>query len=142
MVAGISKPALNSDPLSGSGSLPDEGIQSQGQQGLSASEDGTAPDSAPAASRVVFKCVGNRRFSRRGKAWADLAQFPHRLDDDPLPGSEEEGEQDEYRSTELDAEVSEHEASSPGGVRRRMRARSSTGEVLCQTKHSLAQDHS
>ncbi|XP_018554168.1 protein Wiz isoform X2 [Lates calcarifer] len=129
----ISKPILDSDRLSGSRSPPDA-AQGKSQQGVTASEDSTTPDGAAAqpAGQVVFKCVGNRRFSRRGKAWTELAKFHPRLDDDKLPESEEEA-QDEYQSTELDSELSQQEASSPGGVKRHSRARSSTDDSSAQS---------
>ncbi|XP_069381024.1 protein Wiz [Paralichthys olivaceus] len=106
---------------------------------VAASEDGTASDGAAArpASLVVFKCVGNRRFSRRGKTWTDPATFSHRADDDTRPRSEEE-EQNEYLSTELDTEASEQEASSPGGVKRFTRARSDTDDCSTQQSPTLS----
>lgn len=139
--ARISKPTSNSDHLSesGSGSLPDA-TQSKSQHGAAASEDSTTTDSAAArpTGQVVFKCVGNRRFSRRGKTWTDLAKFHPRLDDDKLPGSEEE-EQDEDQSAELDTERSQQEADSPEGVKPHTRARSNTGETQCQTTDSTVE---
>lgn len=128
--ARISKPTLDSDHLSGSGSPPDA-TQSQSQQVVTASEDSTIQDSAAAraTSQLVFKCVGNRRFSRRGKTWTDLAKFHPRLDDGKLPGSEEGEERDEDQSTELDTECSQEEVSSPVGVKPHTRARSNTGEA-------------
>lgn len=127
----ISKPTLDSDHLSGSGSgsLPDA-TQGKSQQGVTAPEDSTTPDSAAArpTGQTVFKCAGNRRFSRRGKTWTDLAKFQPRLDDDKLLGSEDD-EQDEDRSAELDTEGSEPKADSPVGVKPHTRARSNTGET-------------
>ncbi|XP_027141211.1 protein Wiz isoform X2 [Larimichthys crocea] len=135
--ARISKPTLDSDHLSeaGSGSLPDV-TQGKGQQGVTASEDSTLSDSTAArpTSQAVYKCVGNRRFSRRGKTWTGLAKFHPRLDDDKLPGSEEEEEQDEDQSTEHDTECSEQEASSPVGVKPHTRARSNTDDGLAQLR--------
>ncbi|GAA6215463.1 protein Wiz-like isoform X1 [Lates japonicus] len=134
----ISKPILDSDRLSGSRSPPDA-AQGKSQQGVTASEDSTTPDGAAArpAGQVVFKCVGNRRFSRRGKAWTELAKFHPRLDDDKLPESEEEV-QDEYQSTELDSELSQQEASSPGGEKRHTRARSNTDDSSAQQSGTLS----
>lgn len=114
---------------SGSGSSPDA---TQSQQGVTASEDSTMPDSAaarPTSQVVLKKSVGNRRFSRRGKTWTDLAKF---LEDDKLPGSEEE-EQDEEQSTELDTERSQQDAKSPVGGKPHTRARANTGETQCST---------
>lgn len=124
----ISNPIPDSDQLSGSGSLL-SAAQGKSQQGVTASEDSTTPDSAAArpASRVVFKCVGNRRFSRRGKTWTDVAKFQSRLDDDKLPGSEEE--QDEDQRTELDNDLSQQDANSPAGDKQHTRAHSNTGET-------------
>ncbi|XP_073350182.1 protein Wiz [Pagrus major] len=130
----ISKPTLDSDHLSGSGSgsLPDA-TQGKSQQRVTASEDSTTPDSAAArpTGQTVFKCVGNRRFSRRGKTWTDLAKFRPRLDDDKLLGSEEE-EQDEDQSTGLDTECSEPKADSPVGVKPHTRARSNTDDCSAE----------
>lgn len=129
VAARVSKITLDSDHLcgSGSGSLPDA-TQRQSQQGVTASEDSTLPDSAAAqpTNQVVFECVGNRRFSKRGKIWSDLAKFHLSLDDDKLSRSEEE-EQDEDQSTELDTEGSQQEDDS--SVRPHTRARSNTGEA-------------
>lgn len=139
--ARIPKPVVDSDHLSGSGSgsLPDA-AQGKSQQEVTASEDSTIPDSAAArpTSRVVFKCAGNRRFSRRGKTWTDPAKFRPKLDDDKLSGSEEE-EHDKDQSTELDNECSRQEANSPDGVKPHTRARSNTGETQCHTKDSDAE---
>uniref|UniRef100_A0A3B4U0J8 WIZ zinc finger b n=1 Tax=Seriola dumerili TaxID=41447 RepID=A0A3B4U0J8_SERDU len=143
--ARISKPILDSDRLSGTGSLPDA-AQGKSQEGVTPPEDSTTPNSAAVrpSTQVVFKCVGNRRFSRRGKAWTDLAKFHPRLDDDKLPGSEneeeeeEEEEQDEYERTELDTELSQQEANSPGGVKRHTRARSNTDDGSAQQSATLS----
>ncbi|KAM9346173.1 protein Wiz [Symphorus nematophorus] len=138
--ARISKSTLDSDHLSGSGSgSPPDATQGKSQQGVTASEDSTIPD-GPATrpkSQVVFKCGGNRRFSRRGKTWTDLAKFHPRGDDDKLPGSEEE-EQDEDQSTELDTECSEQEGSSPAGVKPHTRARSNTDDCSAQQSATLS----
>lgn len=129
--AQIPKPGLDSDRLAGSGSSHDA-TRGESQQGAAASEGGTTPDGAAArpASQVVFKRTGNRRFSKRGKAWTDLAKF---LEDDKLTGTKEE-EQDKEPSTER----SQRDANSPVGVKPHTRARSSTGETQCQTTHCHA----
>lgn len=143
VAARISKPTLDSDHLSGSGSgsgsLPD-GAKGESQRGVGASEDGATPDGAEArpTSQAVFKCAGNRRFSRRGKTWTDLAKFHPRLDEDTLPGSEEE-ERDEDQSTELDTECSQRDADSPMGGKPHTRARLNTGESPRRAKDSHAE---
>ncbi|XP_051243251.1 protein Wiz isoform X2 [Dicentrarchus labrax] len=138
--ARISKPTLDSDHLSGSGtgSLSDA-TQGKSQQEVTASEDSTIADSAAArpTSQVVLKCVGNRRFSRRGKTWPDLAKFHPRLDDDKLSGSEEE-EQDGDQSTELDTECSQQEANSSVEVKPQTRARSNTDDCSAQQSSTLS----
>ncbi|XP_042247504.1 protein Wiz isoform X2 [Thunnus maccoyii] len=133
--AQISNPVPDSDHLSGSGSLPNA-TQGKSQQGVTASEDSTTPDSAAArpASRVVFKCVGNRRFSRRGKTWTDLAKFQSRLDDDKLSGSEEE--QDEDQCTELDNDLSQQDANSP--VRNKQHTRAHADDCSAQQSATLS----
>ncbi|XP_029292873.1 protein Wiz isoform X2 [Cottoperca gobio] len=123
----ISKLTLDSDHLSGSGSSPDAS-RGESQQGVTASEDSTTPNSARPTSQVVFKRVGNRRFSKRGKTWTNLAKF---LDDDQLIGSEEE--QDEDQSTELDTECSQQDANSPVGGKLHTRARSNTEDCSAQS---------
>ncbi|XP_040013763.1 protein Wiz isoform X2 [Xiphias gladius] len=136
--AQISIPILDSDHLSGSGCLPNAS-QGKSQQVVTASEDSTTTDSAALrpASQVVFKCVRNRRFSRRGKAWTDLAKFHPRLDDDKLPRREEE-EEDEYQSTELDTELSQQQANLPRGVKRHTRARSNIEDCSAQQSATLS----
>ncbi|XP_029364641.1 protein Wiz isoform X2 [Echeneis naucrates] len=127
----ISKSILDSDHLSVSGSRPDR-AQDKSQPKVTASEDSTTPGSAAVrpSSQVAFKCVGNRRFSKRGKAWTDLAKFHPRINDDKLPGSEEE-DQEEYESTELDNELQKQDANSPG-LKRHTRARSNTEDGSTQ----------
>lgn len=135
VVARISKPPLDSEHLSGSGSasLP-EATQGKNQQEATVSEDSTIPDSAAAqpTNQVVFKCSGNRKFSIKRKTWTDLAKVNPRLDDDKLSGSEEH---DEVQSTEFDTECSQQEANSPVGVKPRTRTQSNTGKTR-QTKDS------
>ncbi|XP_074511738.1 protein Wiz isoform X2 [Sebastes fasciatus] len=133
--ARISKPTLDSDHLSGSGSSPDA-TRGESQQGVTASEDCTTPDSAAArpTSQAVFKRVGNRRFSRRVKTWTDPAKF---LDDGKLTGSEEE-EQDKDQSTELDTERSQQHANSPVGLKPHTRARSNTEDCSAQRSATLS----
>lgn len=125
--AQISKPVHDSDDLSECGFLPNTG-QGKRQHGVTASED-TTPDHAAArpTSRVASRRVFNRRFSRRGKTWTNLDKFQPRLDDHRLPRSEED--QDEDQSTELDTELPQQGANSPGGVKPHTRARSNTGET-------------
>ncbi|KAK9535634.1 hypothetical protein VZT92_008004 [Zoarces viviparus] len=128
MGARISKPSLDSDRLSGSGSgSSHDATRGESQQGAAASEGSETPEGAAArpASQVVFKCVGNRRFSRRGKTWTDLAKY---LEDDKLTESEEEEEQ----STELDTECSQQDANSTVGGKPHTRARSSTEDCSAQ----------
>lgn len=123
--AQISKPVHDSDDLSESGSVPNSG---QGNFKQTASED-TTPDhtAAQPTSRPGRRGVFNRRFSRRGKTWTNVDKFHPGPDDHTLPGSEED--QDEDQSTEMDTELSQQEASSPGGVKPHTRARSNTGET-------------
>ncbi|XP_033501062.2 protein Wiz isoform X1 [Epinephelus lanceolatus] len=136
--ARISKPStIDSDHLSGPGSRSSpDATQGKSQQGVTASEDSTKPDGAAVrpTSQVVFKCTGNRRFSRRGKTWTDLAKF---LDDDKLPGSEEE-EKDEDGSTKLDTERSQREANSPAGVKPHTRARANADDCSAQQSATLS----
>uniref|UniRef100_A0A3B5B1Z9 Protein Wiz-like n=1 Tax=Stegastes partitus TaxID=144197 RepID=A0A3B5B1Z9_9TELE len=130
--ARVSKPTADSD----SGSPPDAD-QGKSQQG--ASEDSTTPDSAAArpASQAVYKCAGNRRFSRRGKTWTDLTKFDSVMDDDKLPGSEEE-EQDQDQSRELSSELSQQEANSPVGVKPHTRARANIDDSSSQQSPTLS----
>ncbi|CAB1433349.1 unnamed protein product [Pleuronectes platessa] len=86
-----------------------------------ASEDG-------AAARPTSQVVGNRRFSRRGKTWADPAKSSHGLDEDTQHRSEED-EQNDVQNTELDSEASRREVGSPAGGKRSTRGRTDTGEV-------------
>ncbi|XP_069005469.1 protein Wiz isoform X2 [Embiotoca jacksoni] len=136
--ARFSKPSLDSEHLAECGSLPDA-PHNKSQQGITASEDSTTPDGGAArpASQVVFRCVGNRRFSRRGKPWSDLAKFDAGLDDDKLPGSEEE-EQDQDQSSELKTVLSQREANSPVGVKLHTRARSNTDDCPAQQSAALS----
>ncbi|KAM6965975.1 uncharacterized protein LKV04_018485 [Tautogolabrus adspersus] len=107
---------------------------------VSDSEDCTITDiaAAPPASQVVFRCVRNRRFSRRGKTWTSLVKFHPRVrdedDDDELPGSdgeeEEEAEKDGDESKEIDAESSQQEENSPVEVKPHNRAQSNTEKIL------------
>uniref|UniRef100_A0AAQ4PYG5 C2H2-type domain-containing protein n=1 Tax=Gasterosteus aculeatus aculeatus TaxID=481459 RepID=A0AAQ4PYG5_GASAC len=115
----ISKPALTSDRLCGSGSLRDA-TRGEGQQGATASHAGATPDSAAAlpASRVVFKGVEHPRFRRRGKTLTNLDNF---LEDGELTRSQEE-----EKSPELDTERFQPDFTSPVGVKRPTRAQSST----------------
>ncbi|KAF3700594.1 Protein Wiz Widely-interspaced zinc finger-containing protein [Channa argus] len=127
----ISKPILDPDDLSESGSLPDA-APGQSQQQVTASGESTTPDHT--AAQPADQRAFNRRFSRRGKTWMEPDRFHPRLDDDKLPGSEEEEEeQDEDPSTELAAELSKEDTNSPGGVRPHTRARSNTDESSAQT---------
>uniref|UniRef100_A0A3Q1F0D1 WIZ zinc finger b n=2 Tax=Acanthochromis polyacanthus TaxID=80966 RepID=A0A3Q1F0D1_9TELE len=128
-----SKLTIDSD----SGS-PLDADQAKTQQGTS--EDRTTPDSAAAArpaTQAAYKCVGNRRFSRRGKTWTDLAKFDSEMDDDKLPGSEEE-EQDQDQSRELSSELSQQETDSPVGVKPHTRARSNTDDSPSQQSPTLS----
>lgn len=134
--ARISKPVLDSDDLSESGSLPDA-AQGKRQQGVTASEDSTTPDRAAArpTGRLAGRRVFNRRFSRRGKTWTNLDKFHPRLNEHKLPGSEED--QDEDQSTELDTELSQQIANSPGGIKPYTRAQSNRGENCIKIKAAL-----
>ncbi|XP_026180213.1 protein Wiz isoform X4 [Mastacembelus armatus] len=97
-------------------------------QGVADSEDSTGPDGAAArpAAQLVLRCAGNRRLSRRGKIWMNLSKFHPKQEDEELPGSDEE-EQGEDQSTELDTELPQEEANSPGAAKPRTRTRSNTG---------------
>uniref|UniRef100_UPI0037E78CED protein Wiz n=1 Tax=Semicossyphus pulcher TaxID=241346 RepID=UPI0037E78CED len=123
--APVSKPTLDPDHLSRSGS------------GLPASEDGTIPNSAaaPPTSQVVFRCGRNRRFSRRGRAWTDLVKFHARLDDEELPGSEEE---EEEQDGERSAEFSLQDADSPVEGKPLTRARLNTDDSSEQQSATLS----
>ncbi|XP_026203951.1 protein Wiz-like isoform X2 [Anabas testudineus] len=133
--AGISNPVHDPNDLSESGVSPD--AQGKRQQGVTASEDSTTPNRAAArpTSRPTGRGVFNRRFSRRGRTWAN--KFHCRLDDHRLPGSEEE-DRDEDQSTELDTELPQQEAGSPGGQKRHTRARSNTDECSAQQGATLS----
>uniref|UniRef100_A0AAQ4S3Q8 C2H2-type domain-containing protein n=1 Tax=Gasterosteus aculeatus aculeatus TaxID=481459 RepID=A0AAQ4S3Q8_GASAC len=127
----ISKPALTSDRLCGSGSLRDA-TRGEGQQGATASHAGATPDSAAAlpASRVVFKGVEHPRFRRRGKTLTNLDNF---LEDGELTRSQEE-----EKSPELDTERFQPDFTSPVGVKRPTRAQSSTEDCSAQQSASLS----
>ncbi|XP_037332912.2 protein Wiz isoform X1 [Pungitius pungitius] len=105
----ISKPAVTSDRLCGSGSLHNAS-QCESQQEATASDGNAMPGGAAAlpVSQVVFKRFENPRFRRRGKTWTNLANF---LEDGELTGSQEE---EEEQSAELDTE----HLDSPVGVKR------------------------
>ncbi|KAM6904737.1 protein Wiz [Xenentodon cancila] len=124
----ISKISPNLDRYSESGS-PTDGAQSKSQQGITASDDSTTPDSAAArpTSHVVSKCVGSRRFSTGGKA--HLAKPDPEKGDDVLPGSPEENQ-------ERNSELSQEEANSPVGGKPPTRAQSNTGEMRSNGAYS------
>ncbi|XP_026180211.1 protein Wiz isoform X2 [Mastacembelus armatus] len=105
-------------------------------QGVADSEDSTGPDGAAArpAAQLVLRCAGNRRLSRRGKIWMNLSKFHPKQEDEELPGSDEE-EQGEDQSTELDTELPQEEANSPGAAKPRTRTRSNTD---CSAEHGAA----
>ncbi|XP_029945386.1 protein Wiz [Salarias fasciatus] len=102
MVVKLSK--LDSASLSESRkSQPD----SKSQQGPAPSEDSTTPDgsAAPPTTQGVFKSAGNRRFSRRGKLWADPDQFEPSTEDNRLPerdDTEQDQDQDQDQGLRKD----------------------------------------
>lgn len=105
-----------------------------GPGGRAASEDGPA---ARPSRQVGLRCAADRRLGRRGRTWTGPAKAQPRLDDDKLPrseGEEEEEEQGEDRSAELDEEHSQPEASSPAGVKPQTRARANSGKRLLRVK--------
>lgn len=134
--AQISKLSPVLDRCSKSGSPPD-GAQGKSQQGITASEDSTTPDSAAAlpTGQVVLKCVGNRRLGTGGKTWTDLAEPDPEMDDDAPPGGREE-KQDQDQKRECNSELSEQEANSPVGEKPHTRAQANTGELRRQRNDS------
>ncbi|KAM8844287.1 protein Wiz isoform 2-T2 [Spinachia spinachia] len=123
----ISKPALTSDHLCGSGSAPDA------RRGAAACDGGATPDSAAAlpASPGLFERVENPRFRRRGKTWTNVGKF---LEDGELTGSQDEGD----KSPELETERFHRDFSSPVGVKRPTRARSSTEDCSAQQSATIS----
>ncbi|KAM9844170.1 protein Wiz [Aulostomus maculatus] len=130
--ARISNLTPDSDCLSGSGSLPNSN-RGKSHQGFPASEDSTTAEVAACqpASQAHFRCAKNRRFNRRG----NLAGFHARMNNDKLPGTEEEHDE----NTELDTEMSLKDVDSPVVVEQHSRARSSdTDDCLALQSASLS----
>lgn len=114
--ARISKPTLDSELPSGSGSATlSKTTPAKNQHRAPSSEDSTIPDdtAAPPISQV-FKSTVNRKFSIRRRTWTDLAKYCPRLDDESLSGTVE---RDEVPSPELVTECSQKEANSPAGLK-------------------------
>lgn len=117
----ILKPNLDPEVVSESGS----------KRAVADSDDSRTADGA--AARPARQVVFNRRFSRRGKTWTDLAKLETTINDEKLPESEEE-EQDQDRRTEFNTELSQEEESSAVGVRPQTRVRSNMGETKVKNK--------
>ncbi|CAN9505963.1 unnamed protein product [Ophioblennius macclurei] len=95
VVVKISK--LDSDSPSESRKFQPNG---KSQQGPTPSESSATPDGSAAspAKQADIKSVGNRRFSRRGKMWADPAKFePSEEDNGLLERKDTEQDQDRDR---------------------------------------------
>lgn len=79
-------------------------------RGYIASEDSTLPDGTEARpTSQVFKCIGNRRFSKRGRTWTNVAKYHAGLEYDKPSGSEDEVED---HTTDLDGIFSQEQAKS------------------------------
>ncbi|XP_030591337.1 protein Wiz isoform X2 [Archocentrus centrarchus] len=128
--ARILKPNLDPEIISES-----DAAQGKSQQAITAADNSKTQDSAAAqpARQVVF----NRRFSRRGKTWSDLAKLDTAMNDEKLPESEEE-EQDQDQRTEFNTELSQEEESSPVGVRPQTRVRSNMDDGSLQQSATLS----
>ncbi|XP_061568301.1 protein Wiz isoform X2 [Cololabis saira] len=105
-------PTLDGQPEPSS---PADGAQSRSQKGITASDDGAAPDGAarPAGRQSNQSSQSSRRFSSGGKA--DLAKPDPQTGGDVLPGRPEDNQ-----------ELSQEEADSPAGGKPRTRAQPGT----------------
>ncbi|XP_041673375.1 protein Wiz-like isoform X4 [Cheilinus undulatus] len=132
----FSKSSQDSDHLSGSESETPFNVSSgKSQEKVSDSEDCTITDitAAPPKSQVVFKCVRNRRFSRRGKTWTSMVKFhPNAADAEGVHRNDEDKEQDRDET----AETSQREANSPAEVKQSNRARLSNDESIAEQSAS------